>query len=264
MKDRPVILKLGGSAITEKGKSLTPNLQAIRRLAKEIALARVSPLAMVHGGGSYGHPIAKAYGIAEGFKDQAQLVGFSKTHEAMVSLNELVVENLLEHDLPAFGMAPSSFIVTKKGRIQVFGEEPLTRAIKIGLMPILYGDAVLDTDQVFAILSGDQIAALLAVKLNAERIIMGVDVDGLFDSSPKTDASARLIPHITLEGLEELRDKIGGARAPDVTGGMLGKVSELVTPVARGIQAVIVNALKPGNIYRALKGEEVVGTKIEA
>ena len=264
MKDRPLVLKLGGSVITEKDEPLTPNLRAIGRLAEEIARAEVSPIVIVHGGGSYGHPIAKTYGIAEGLKDQAQLVGFSKTHEAMVSLNRLVVENLLSQGLPAFGMAPSSFIVTNKGRIQVFGEEPLARAILTGLIPVLYGDAVLDTDQGFAILSGDQIASLLAVKLEAERLMMGVDVDGLYDSDPKTDPSAHLIKRLTLEELRELTDKIVGAKGSDVTGGMLGKVQELMTPVAHGIQTLIVNALKPGNIYSALKGEEVVGTKIEA
>jgi len=89
-------------------------------------------------------------------------------------------------------------------------------------------------------------------------------VDGLYDSDPKTNPSAQLISHLTLEELQESRSKIREAQSPDVTGGMLGKVSELMTPVSRGIQAVIVNALKPGNIYKALKGEEVVGTKIEA
>ncbi|MCW4020495.1 MAG: isopentenyl phosphate kinase [Candidatus Bathyarchaeota archaeon] len=263
MKSKPVILKLGGSVVTEKDKVLTPNLQAIQRLAEEISRAGVSPIVIVHGGGSYGHPIARTYKIAGGFTDQAQLIGFSKTHEAMVSLNKLLVKSLLGQGVPAFGLAPSSFIVTKKGRIQVFGKEPLTLAIKNGLIPVLYGDAVLDIDQVFAILSGDQIAASLAVKLNAERLIMGADVDGLYESDPKIDPSANLILHLTLGELQRLKDKIGGAGVPDVTGGMWGKVSELMSPVAHGVQTMIVNALKSGNIYKALRGEEVVGTRIE-
>ena len=263
MKNRPVILKLGGSVVTKKDRDSTPNLQAIKRLAEEISQAGVSPLAVVHGGGSFGHPIAKAYGIAEGFRDTSQLIGFSKTHEAMVSLNKIIVGSLLDQGLPAFGMAPSSFIVTKKGRIHLYEKKPIEQAIRIGLVPILYGDAVLDVDQVFAILSGDQIAAYLAVRMDAERLIIGVDVDGLYDSDPKINASARLIRRITLEELQSLMYKISGTQVPDVTGGMFGKVSELTTPVANGIQTVIVNASKRGNIYKALKGEEVIGTKIE-
>jgi len=43
---------------------------------------------------------------------------------------------------------------------------------------------------------------------------------------------------------------------------MFGKISELADPVERGIEALIVNALKPDNIYEALRGGEVVGTKV--
>jgi len=98
----------------------------------------------------------------------------------------------------------------------------------------------------FTILSGDQIAAALAVKLNAERIIMGIDVDGLYDSDPKRNFSARLITEVSLKDFAKLIRHIGGSQVPDVTGGMLG-----------------VNALSPNNIYKALKGEEVVGTRIK-
>jgi len=89
---RPVVLKLGGSVITEKAKPLTPNLKAVKRLAEEISDAKVTSLVVVHGGGSFGHPVASMYKIAEGFADKGQLVGFSKTHEAMVSLNKIVVQ----------------------------------------------------------------------------------------------------------------------------------------------------------------------------
>lgn len=262
MKSKITLLKLGGSVITKKDEASTPNFQAITRLAKEICRAEASPIIIVHGGGSYGHPTARTYRIAEGFKDKRQLLGFSETHEAMVSLNRLVVKALVDCGLPAFGIAPSSFAVTRQRRIQVFEDEPLKQALKIGLVPVLYGDAVLDYEQGFAILSGDQIIAVLAVRMNAERLIMGADVDGLYTADPKVDPSAHLISHLALKDLQQLRVKIGEAQVPDVTGGMLGKVSELMLPIEHGVQTIIVNALKQDNVYKALKGEEVVGTKI--
>jgi len=260
---RPVVLKLGGSVITEKAKPLTPNLKAVKRLAEEISDAKVTPLIVVHGGGSFGHPVASMYKIAKGFTNKGQLVGFSKTHEAMVSLNKIVVQSLLDKGLPAFGMPPSSFIITKKGRIHFFQEETLKQAVETGLIPVLYGDAVLDVDTGFAILSGDQISAFLAVRMKAERLVMGVDVDGVYTADPKTDPSARLKRHLTLAELRKMKGQVGGATVTDVTGGMLGKMSELITPVAQGVNALIVNALKPGNICKALRGEEVIGTRIE-
>ena len=256
------MLKLGGSVVTEKAKPLTPNLPAIERLADEISQAQPSKLILVHGGGSFGHPIAKKYCIADGFKDRSQLTGFSETHEAMVSLNKIILKSLLRKGVPAFGMAPSSFLVTKLGRIHICIKKPLKQAVKIGLVPVLYGDAVLDIDMGFTILSGDQLAPFLAEKMKAQRLIMGVDVDGIFSDDPKKNPLARLIQHLTLAELENPTNRISGTGVTDVTGGMLGKVSELTLPVTKGIETMIVNASKSGVIYKVLKGEKVVGTKI--
>ncbi|MBE0512158.1 hypothetical protein IBX38_03815, partial [Candidatus Bathyarchaeota archaeon] len=101
MSVKPTVLKLGGSVITDKEKTLTPNLPAIERLTKEISRANVSPLVLVHGGGSFGHPVAEQYGIREGYKDSSQIIGFSKTHQAMTKLNKLIVGSLINHNIPA-------------------------------------------------------------------------------------------------------------------------------------------------------------------
>jgi isopentenyl phosphate kinase len=142
-------------------------------------------------------------------------------------------------------------------------EEPLKKLLQIGVVPVLFGDAVLDTELGFTILSGDQLVAYLAVRLNAARIIMGIDVDGLFTGDPKVDSSAHLVNHITLEELKRMLTRIKESKVTDVTGGMLGKMAELMPAVERGIPSFIVNAAKPNNVYKALKGEKAVGTLIE-
>jgi len=253
---KPTVLKLGGSVITKKEKTLTPNLPAIERLTKEISRANVSPLVLVHGGGSFGHPL--------GYKNDAtQTLGFCETHQAMVTLNKLIVDTLIRHNIPAVAVSPSSCVVTKSGRIHAMMEEPLKRLLQTGFVPVLYGDAVVDSDLGFTILSGDQLTAYLAVRLNASRIIMGIDLDGLYTTDPKVDSSARLIKRVTLEELKEMIEQIEESRVTDVTGGMLGKIVELMPVAERGIPSFIVNAAKPKNVYMALKCEKVIGTLVE-
>jgi len=257
------VLKLGGSVITRKEKTLTPNLPAMRRLAREISEAAVSQLVLIHGGGSFGHPLAKRYSLQEGFRDASQLLGFSKTHQAMVALNKMVVDALIQRNIPAVGLQPSSCVVTKSGRINLIEDKPLRKLLESGFVPVLYGDTVLDLDLGFSILSGDQLVAHLAVLLGASRVIMGIDEDGLYSADPKVDPSAHLISHITLRELKNMQQGLERAKTPDVTGGMFGKIGELVPAVERGVSAFIVNAAKPNNVYKALKGEGVVGTLIE-
>jgi len=250
--------------ITHKEKPQTANLEAIRRLASEISAAKAAPLIVVHGGGSFGHPLAKRYAIKEGYRGTAsQALGFAETHQAMVALNKLVVDALIRQNVPAVAVSPSSCIVTKSGRIRTMFDETLKKLLQTGFVPVLHGDTVFDSDLGFTILSGDQLIAYLAMHLNAERIIVGIDVDGLHTADPKTDALARLVSHISLKELKSMLQHIEEAKVTDVTGGMLGKISDLLPSVEKAIPVLIVNAVKPNNIYKALKGEKVKGTLIE-
>jgi isopentenyl phosphate kinase len=263
MSVKPTILKLGGSVITDKEKPLTPNLQAIERLANEIAQAKVSSLIVVHGGGSFGHYLAKQYNLTEGYGDTSQVFGFSETQRAMTKLNSLVMEALISHRINAVVVQPSSFMVTKAGRIQSMEKKPLKRMLDMGLVPVLYGDVVLDSEMGFAILSGDQLVSSLALNFAASRIIMGGDVDGLYTKDPKVTKSAKLVRRVTLEELKAQKHDIEGSKVTDVTGGMLGKVRELIPAIEHNIQALLVNATKPLRVYKALRGEKVTGTILD-
>ena len=260
---KPTILKIGGSVITDKNGELAAQTEAINRLAEEIQKANVKNLIIVHGGGSFGHPTAQKYGIKEGLKEDAQKVGFAETHHVMTVLNGLVMDALVWHNIPAISVAPSCCVVTENGRIKHFEDAVLKMLLKMGFVPVLYGDAILDEKLGFTVLSGDQIVSHLARKLGASKIVIGVDTDGLYDADPKLAKNAKLYAHLTLGELEIVKGKLGGSTAADVTGGMVGKIAELVSAVEQGIPVAIVNAAKPNRVYKALMGEAVEGTVIE-
>ncbi len=263
MSRRPTVLKVGGSVITQKTKPFTANLPTIKRIAAEISEARTDRLIIVHGGGSFGHPLAKQYSIMQGYAGKkSQLLGFSKTHESMMTLNKLVLDALIQNNIPAVTISPSSCIVTKSRRILAPIKAPVQEFIDKGFVPLLFGDAIVDSDLGFTILSGDQLTTCIAAQVGAERIVMGIDEDGLFDDDPKLSDSARLLRECTLDELKVMRRSFKPVTGTDVTGGMLGKIIELIPAIERGIPALIVNAVKPRNIYKALKGEKVTGTII--
>ena len=250
------ILKLGGSVVTRKDQPKTPNMEAIRRLAREVAAAGPRKLVIVHGGGSYGHPLAKEYDISTGYSTPRQLTGFSLTHQAMVELNRIIVEAFLDTGVPAVSIAPSSFIVTEDRRITEVDFSVVTRAVDSNMVPILYGDAVLDAARRFTILSGDQLAVRLSTDLGAERLIFGVDVDGVYTANPKLAKDAKLIEELSLSQMKGMV-RIGEALSTDVTGGMLGKVNEAAAAVEAGVEVQLVNALKLDAVNAALRGEKI-------
>ena len=262
-EEKSVILKIGGSVITDKNAELVPKTEAINRIAEEIHKANLKNLVIVHGGGSFGHPIAKQYGLKEGLREENQKIGFTEAHHAMTMLNGLVMDALILHNIRAVSLAPSSFMRTEDGRIRQFDYTIVKTLLKMGFTPVLYGDVILDAKLGFTIISGDQITAHLAGELGATRIVIGVDTHGLYDSDPKVSKTAKLYEHLTLEELKRTKDKLGRATSTDVTGGMFGKIVELIPAIEQNIPVTIVNAAKSNRTYRALVGDKVEGTEIK-
>jgi len=258
------ILKLGGSVITDK-HSETPKVDFsnLNRLADEIAKARPDRLIFMHGAGSYGHALAKKSGIWEGIKTKEQVLAFAEIQRLQNELDSIVCKALIDRGVPAIPCQASAHAVMDRGRLVKLESEAIAGMLDVGLVPVLYGVPAYDKNQKCSVLSADQIAPYLALKLGAKKIIHGTNVDGVFTGDPNKNPSAKLIPEITSNNFEEVRKWLTGSSAIDVTGGMFGKVSECMDAAKRGVESLLVNALKPGNVRKALAGERVIGTVIK-
>lgn len=257
---KPLIVKLGGSVITDKRKPFTIKRSVIKRLARELKDVKGS-LVIVHGGGSFGHPLALKYKIADGYHGKDQLMGVSLTHLAMEKLNKYLVEALQKEGIPAIAFQPSACVLSSNGRIKSMELRPLERMLALGLVPVLYGDVVFDVVKGISIVSGDQMVSYLARKLGASRVVFGVDVDGVFTSCPKKDSRAELLRVITPSDVGSLASVWEG-ESGDVTGGMRAKVQELLELAKFGIEAEIVNAARPNVLREALLGKRGLGTVV--
>ena len=260
-----IILKLGGSVITDK-LSETPkvNFSNLNRLASEIAAVKPKQLILMHGAGSYGHVIVKRSGIGQGIKNAEQVLAFAETQRLQNELDSIVCKALIERGVPAIPCQASASAVMEKGRLVSMDTKAIKGMLETGLVPVLYGVPAYDKEQKCSILSADQIAPYLALKLGAKKIIHGTNVDGVFTGDPNKNPDARLIPEITTKNFDQVKQWLTGSSATDVTGGMFGKVSECMDVAKSGVESLLINALKPDNIKKALNGEKVVGTVIKA
>ncbi len=259
---KPIILKIGGSAITDKTGELAAKTEVINRLAEEIKRADLDNLIVVHGGGSFGHPTAKKYGIKEGYREPSQKLGFAETHHVMTVLNGLVMDAFIWHEIPAVSIAPSGCMTTENGRINSCELAALKRMMGMNFTPVFYGDVVFDDKLGFTVLSGDQIVAYLALQLGACKIVIGSDTDGLYNADPKVDANAKPYKNLTLQELKDIQKTLSKMEGNDVTGGMAGKIAELIPAVEQGIPVTITGATRAMSILRALAGQSVAGTEI--
>ena len=261
-----IILKIGGSILTNKDSAESEiDSKSLKRIASEIksSLDRSDKqLIIVHGAGSFGHPPAKEYKIGEPFqKDEypQKRIGFCKTQNAVKKLNMLICEAFIEEGLPVVAIPASSFMTATNKRITDGNLNSFKKYLDKGFIPVIYGDVVLDNQLEICVISGDQLIQYLAVNLNPDRVILGTDVDGVYSKNPKTHDDAIFFDRFS--SLEDL-DTLEGTTNVDVTGGMVGKIKELLYLADLGIESKIINAEVNDNIFKVLEDEKVKGTVI--
>jgi isopentenyl phosphate kinase len=248
----PVILKLGGSVITDKGADEGVVKEAdLLRIALEVSEFR-GKMIIVHGAGSFGHTYAKKYRLDTSFDPEGAII----THESVKKLAARVVDSLNRYGVRAIAVHPMGCTVCRKGRIESMYLDNIKLMLKNGFVPVLHGDVVMDLELGACVLSGDQIVPYLAKELGISRLGLGSAEDGVLDKDGKA------VPEITPEKFENFKRYIRGSGSTDVTGGMLGKVQELLELSKTSyITSYIFNAGKANNIHRFLNGESI-GTRI--
>jgi isopentenyl phosphate kinase len=257
------IVKLGGSVITVKDKPMTVNRRALNRLASEVSTSGLGKIVIVHGGGSFGHPLALKYKLNEKFMGlEEQITGFVATHKAMLKLNGEVLEALERKGLKAVPLPPLAFATSESGILKSIFYEPFISALNMDLTPVTFGDVVFDLDKGFSIVSGDLLMFELSRKIKPLKAIFTIDVDGLYLADPKYNPNVELVAEATVTEVKSLLSRLS-FKSSNATGGIRFKLEQACRIASMGIDVHIVNGLKPGRLFKALKGEKVRGTLIK-
>ena len=231
-----VVLKLGGSVITDKSGDCVIDHARLHTIAEELARERATALVLVHGAGSCGHPEARRYRINDGLTGE-NVPGVYHTHAAVSRLNTAVVKALRDAGVEAIGIHPLDLALAEDGRLVSFETRHIAEMTEHGIVPVLHGDVVMDRRRGSCIVSGDQLVTRLATALASRRVGLATDVPGVLQNGS-------VIPRIDRH-IAEMLD-IGGSTKTDVTGGMRGKIVELLALADAGTDAHIFHVSKIG------------------
>jgi len=250
--ERVVILKIGGSVITEKDKPFTARKEGVQTVAEAIA-EYGKPLVVVHGAGSFGHFLAKKYGLSRK-PSNVKPEAVSEIRASVQKLNSMVVDAIQSKGVGVYWLQPYAFYKDERSREKL---APLLMGlIEKGVSPLSFGD-VIPTEDGFRIISGDEIVRDIASLLKPSRVVFATNVDGIYrnfrtDKKPIQEIPAEDIKALAFRPVKD-----------DVTGGMEGKLDEAVRIAEIGIDVIFTNGLKKGRLMKALKGKDPDGTLVK-
>lgn len=262
--DQIIILKLGGSIITEK-MSNRPQIRkrVIRQLAKELKLfIQRSPKAkiiLLHGAGSFGHPLVYQYKLLERPLVGPQLLCFTKTICSMRHMANLLTIVFRSLKLPVLPIQASAVLSEKNNTMSLSNIQQLKQILSAGFIPLLGGDMGLTKKNKAIVVSADKLAILLAKAFPVSRLIFATDVSGVFYEFPAS-ADAEPFSLLSRKKIKSILKKMKERKTRyDMTGGMAGKLQTML--VLQKKEIVVFNGLKQGNLTKALIGKPV-GTRI--
>ncbi|KUG19688.1 MAG: isopentenyl phosphate kinase family protein [Methanomicrobiaceae archaeon] len=231
-----VVLKLGGSVITDKSGACAIDHARLERIASDIAAREGLFVILIHGAGSCGHPEARRFRLDRGL-DGENTAGIYRTHAAVCRLNDAVVDALRNEGIEALGVHPLGMALADDGRLVRCETAHIRLMLKHGVMPVLHGDVVMDLTRGASIVSGDQLVAHLAEAVQVSRVGLATDVPGVL-------CGGTVMPRIDRNAF--FASGIAGSQATDVTGGMKGKVAELLALAEKGIESNIFHVSRIG------------------
>lgn len=250
---------MGGSVITNKKTLKTVRPSLISRLAKELTAAE-EKMILVHGAGSFGHIRAKKYKLQEGFRGESQLRGFAEVQEDVRSLNLYVMNALRRRGFCPVSIPPGIVVRFKGGELELIETKPFRDYLALGMVPVTFGDVVLDAEWRFAICSGDDLMLELSKAFRPSKCLFVTDVNGISSSDPKGKGKSELLTQVSPRDLGKM--DLAVERRFDVTGGIEGKLRKMSKAARYAEECWILNGLAPGRLRDALQGKKFIGTRV--
>lgn len=242
-----LVVKIGSNILAGDKEGL--NAKRIGSIASEIAELKKSGLDVV---------LVSSGAVAAGMRKlglKAKPMDI-KLKQAAAAVGQSSLMWAYERSFGEFDIKVAQVLLTREDfsdrRRYINSKNTLLTLLSYGVVPIVNENDTVATDEIkFG--DNDSLASLVSVLVEAERLVILSDVDGLYGKDPRIDPDAPL-----LECVEEITPDIeklaGGAGSMVGTGGMYSKVLAAKRAMEHGITVHIINGKKKGLLQGLLSG----------
>jgi glutamate 5-kinase len=245
-----IVIKIGSRVLTGDGNGLDPDF--LKSLAGDVAGFR-----------KHGHDvvIVSSGAVAAGVKDMG-LVERPRTipqKQAAAAVGQSSLMQSFKNAFSEYDLKVAQILLTGDdlSNRQRFlnARATLDTLLSYGVVPVINeNDTVVVEEIKFG--DNDNLSALVTNLAEADLLVIMTDIDGFYDSDPRVNPDARLIPLVKAV-TRDIERAGGGSGSAVGTGGMATKLAAAKKATQYGVPTIIINGRKPDTLNRALAGEDV-------
>jgi len=243
-----IVVKVGTSTLTHNTGLI--NLRRIELLSRTLCdlKNRGIDVVLVSSG---------AIGVGVGKLGLCKKPTETRDKQAVAAVGQVELMNIYSKMFGDYGVSVAQVLLTKD---VLNGDERQTNArntfdtlLELGVVPIVNEN---DTISVYEIEFGDNdtLSAYVAKLIEADLLVILSDIEGLYDSDPKSNPNAKLVEYVG-EITDEIRALAGGAGSNLGTGGMFTKLDAAQITTNVGISTIITNGEDPQVLYDIIDGK---------
>lgn len=250
-----LVIKIGTSTLTHSSGRL--NIRHVEQLCKVISdLKNAGNEIVIVSSGAIGMGVSKL-NLSERPSDMP-------TKQAAAAVGQCELMYIYDKLFSEYNHTVAQILITgddveNKDRHRHFNDT-IFRLLELEAIPIINENDTVSTAEI-SVGDNDTLAAIVAVSVKADLLILLSDINGLYTADPKKEEGAKLISVV-----EDINDEIvsvaGGAGSALGTGGMSTKISAAKRCMENGIDMFIANGAFPDLLYDIVEGKEV-GTKFK-
>jgi len=244
-----VVIKVGSGVISDNDGLDAAMIEAIARSVSEL---RQRGLEVV---------IVSSGAVAAG-KGDLGIVGRPRTiplKQAAAAIGQSRLMRTYKEAFRARGLTVAQVLLTRDDlanrRRYLNARNTLMTLLEYGVVPVINENDTVVVDEIrFG--DNDNLSAMVTNLVEANLLVILSDVDGLYDSDPKNNPQAKLLP-VVERITEEIEAMAGGAVTQLGTGGMATKIKAAKRASIYGVGTLIVNGRIPDVVQRVFAGEEL-------
>lgn len=244
---KKMVVKVGTSTLTyDTGLINLRRIEILCRVLSDLKNSGISPVLVSSG----------AIGVGVGKLGLLKRPEDTRGKQAAAAVGQVELMKIYSKMFSEYGVTVAQVLLTKNvidgAEREQNAKNTFKTLLNLGVVPIVNENDTISTYEIeFG--DNDSLSASVSHIVGADMLVILSDIDGLYDSDPRTNQDAQIITRVE-KVTDDLLAIAGGSGSNRGTGGMITKLNAVSYVNGFGCDAVIANGNNPEILYDIAEG----------